>query len=901
MNILFVSESIWMKGVVYDLHILAEGLSLLGHKVYAIDPGEQADEGHNGVLSSEVREVFRAFPEAKVRLRSPRFHRPSLGKLSINLEIQGVRHIYRFSKIYSEIDKVLKEEKIDMILLYSAARSGIQAVQAAKRYNIPVVFRNVDMLYKLWPTYLERTAVKLHEKYVYPRMDMLLALTPKYKEYLIRLGANEARVELLPFPIDMKQFDPTVDSSEIRHRWGLDDNDQVIVFIGTLYEFGGLVEFTRQFPSVLKQVPKAKLLIVGDGPIRQRLEEIVAELNLSEHIIITGYQPFSQMPHYINAATMCLNVFPINENTKDIFSAKIIQYLSCGKATVSSALSGITTALPSESCGVVYANTIDEVIEKVVDMLRSSDRRKQLEKIGLEFIRQTHSHDKVILRLEEVLTKVKERSDGFCENKVGFSYKGRTETVTNKPLVSILTPVFNANKYLEQCIQSVLSQTYPKIEHIFADGGSTDGTLDILAKYQEKYPDRIRFISGPDKGVGSALNKGYKISKGEIIGWIDSDDVYQTDAVETAIKSFQAKPDVYFLYGGCNIINANSETIGCFVIKDYDLNEWLNAWHYIVFCATFFRRDVIEKVGFVNNLGNDLSFYLRVSKKFKMHRIEKRLTNWRLHDDSISLKRASREHKIRKNRAKEDFFLVLRYGGSIFSPRALTYFAVLEPSIKNALRPFIGFTYPFLKKIAHQVKFSIAVVQQKNGSFAYPLIRNIFNAIKSSMSETLRPRLQSFTRNINYENQLYNSANNGYIYFRAGQRINSIPAGTVVRQISLYMDKVGNPRGIGFCMVRKVSDDSVAGTVGIVDVSTLPATPSNPTWVLFYNNPVKIPNKGDYRIVFEWAVAGGDSSNYPRVRYNSTDTIGGVFTQYSSGEKWRDIPNSDTSIKLNVN
>jgi glycosyltransferase involved in cell wall biosynthesis len=320
----------------------------------------------------------------------------------------------------------------------------------------------------------------------------------------------------------------------------------------------------------------------------------------------------------------------------------------------------------------------------------------------------------------------------------------------NNPRVSILTPVLNGNKYIEQCIQSVLNQTYSNIEHVFADGGSTDGTLETLSNYHAKYFDRIRFISGVDKGVGSALNKGYKLSRGEIIGWIDSDDFYAPDAVETAIRFFQKNPDAFFVYGGCNLINAKSEVIGCFVIKDFNLNEWINIWHYIVFCATFFRRDVIEKVGFVNNLGNDLSFYLRVNKHFKMHRIKKTLTNWRLHDDSISLKRASREHNIRKNRAKEDFFLVLKYRGSIFSPRALTYYAVLESSIAKALRPYIGFSYPFLKKIAYQVKFSIAVVQRRDGSFAYPLLRNIFNVIKSSTFKALRQYMEKVMHIINW-------------------------------------------------------------------------------------------------------------------------------------------------------
>ena len=83
---------------------------------------------------------------------------------------------------------------------------------------------------------------------------------------------------------------------------------------------------------------------------------------------------------------------------------------------------------------------------------------------------------------------------------------------TYNPLVSIITPVLNGIKYLETCIQSVLSQSYPYIEHIFIDGGSSDGSLDILTNYKAKYPDRIRFISEPDKGACDAWNKGLEMA-----------------------------------------------------------------------------------------------------------------------------------------------------------------------------------------------------------------------------------------------------------------------------------------------------------------------------------------------------------------------------------------------------
>ncbi|WP_051249568.1 glycosyltransferase [Maridesulfovibrio zosterae] len=305
----------------------------------------------------------------------------------------------------------------------------------------------------------------------------------------------------------------------------------------------------------------------------------------------------------------------------------------------------------------------------------------------------------------------------------------------NSKKVSIVTPVFNAEKYLEQCIESVLAQTYPNVEHVFADGGSTDSTLEILAKYKEMYPDRIQYSSESDNGVGDALKRAYRQCTGDVIGWIDADDRYEPDAVENAMAYFSQNADAYFLYGKCDLINADNEIIGCFVIKDYDKREWLNVWHYIVFCATFFRREVIEEVGFVNDLGNDLCFYLRVGKKFKMHRIDKKLTNWRLHQDSISLKQADREASIRKDRAKEDFMLVIRHRGSLFSPRALTYLAVLEPVLVKKLKPFLGFAYPLLGRIGYRIKASIAVVNREGNGFAYPVIKSIAKDTKNFIVE----------------------------------------------------------------------------------------------------------------------------------------------------------------------
>lgn len=461
------------------------------------------------------------------------------------------------------------------------------------------------------------------------------------------------------------------------------------------------------------------------------------------------------------------------------------------------------------------------------------------------------------------------------------------------PLVSILTPVLNASKYLEQCIDSVLNQTYPNIEHVFADGGSTDGTLELLAKYSAEYPGRIKYVTGKDSGVGSALKKAYRISEGAILGWIDSDDLYEPNAVEIAVERFRKDADVQFLYGRCNLINAGGDVIGCFVIRDFDKKEWLNVWHYIVFCATFFRRNVIEKVGFVNDLGNDLYFYLKVGKKFKLVRIDQVLTNWRLHSDSISLKQADRESSIRWDRAKEDFFLVLKYRGSLLSPKSLIYYGHAEPSIPRWVRSSFFFIAPVLRRIDWYLKDSMYVAQRKGGSFTLGLLDRMYRDIVG----WIRGR---FSRQAYYENLLYNSASSGHEFCRSGQRFDDIRSGSVIMDVRIYMDKVGDPVGIGSCVVRKVSDDSIVGRLGSVDVATLPdASAPRPKWISF-KEKVRIEQKGDYRIMFEWDNASGDAANYPRVRYNDSDVIRGCFTKRGVEGNWIDNAGADASIKIRI-
>ncbi|HCR71136.1 MAG TPA: glycosyltransferase, partial [Anaerolineae bacterium] len=155
------------------------------------------------------------------------------------------------------------------------------------------------------------------------------------------------------------------------------------------------------------------------------------------------------------------------------------------------------------------------------------------------------------------------------------------------PLVSIVTPSFNQAEFLEKTIQSVLMQDYPYIEYIVIDGGSTDGSVDVIKKYQ----DKIRYwVSEPDKGQTEAINKGFAKATGDILAWINSDDTYNPKAVGEAVLYLIENPDVAMVYADCNFIDEQDNVIGKFNAKQTNYKLLREGFVHIPQQTMFFRK-----------------------------------------------------------------------------------------------------------------------------------------------------------------------------------------------------------------------------------------------------------------------------------------------------------------------
>lgn len=172
----------------------------------------------------------------------------------------------------------------------------------------------------------------------------------------------------------------------------------------------------------------------------------------------------------------------------------------------------------------------------------------------------------------------------------GLRTKGYFKTtLPDKPLVSIITVVFNGRKYLEETILSVLTQTYDNVEYIIIDGGSTDGTLDIICKYE----DAIDYwVSESDKGISDAFNKGISCSTGEIIGIINADDWYEKEAVQFVINAFLEDRQVGVLCGLLQYWKGDKKDY-CFSSNPAFLNKEMTINHPTVFV----KKEIYQKFG----------------------------------------------------------------------------------------------------------------------------------------------------------------------------------------------------------------------------------------------------------------------------------------------------------------
>ncbi|GAP05318.1 MAG TPA: glycosyltransferase [Anaerolinea thermolimosa] len=244
-------------------------------------------------------------------------------------------------------------------------------------------------------------------------------------------------------------------------------------------------------------------------------------------------------------------------------------------------------------------------------------------------------------------------------------------------LVTIVTPSFNQARFLEATMRSVLEQDYPQIEYMVVDGGSTDGSVEVIQKYAHRL---AWWVSEPDRGQTDAINKGFARARGEVLAWLNSDDTYEPGAVRRAVEALQAHPQAVMVYGEANYIDEAGRVIGRFPAAQTDYRRLRRGYVHIPQQAAFWRAEAWRAVGPLDPtfyFAMDYDLWVRLSMLGALVFVPGQVwANFRLHRDAKTIAADDRcwPEMLRVHR---------RLGGGGLAPIVLKYY------LRRLVAPYI--------------------------------------------------------------------------------------------------------------------------------------------------------------------------------------------------------------------
>jgi glycosyltransferase involved in cell wall biosynthesis len=404
MRILIVQDTDWIRRNPIQHNHLAERLVERGHEIRVIDYEILwRTEGKREPFSRrQVFSVSRIVEGADITVI-----RPGILKIPV-LDYVSMLFSYR-----QEIKRQIREFK-PQVIISNDILSTYLSYRAAKKHGIPTIYYIIDVEYKLVPFGFLQPLSRVIEGRNIRHADLVIAINEGLRDYAISRGAQPEKTLVLRAGIDEKRYDPAIDGTQVREKYGISRDDTVLFFMGWLYPFSGLKEVASELAK--KREGNVRLLVVGDGDAFTELAATVAEHGLQEQVVLAGRQPYEAIPGLIASADICLLPAHHNEVMRDIVPIKMYEYMAMGKPVIATRLPGVMKEF-GEGNGVVYVERPEAVLSEAIRLAGNGHMREQ-GKRARHFV-ERYSWDRITDDFEKILEDItKETTDERLPERV---------------------------------------------------------------------------------------------------------------------------------------------------------------------------------------------------------------------------------------------------------------------------------------------------------------------------------------------------------------------------------------------------------------------------------------------------------------------------------------------------
>lgn len=563
----------------------------------------QFHKGKIGGMENYVRNIIRGLNRHDLTIWVHHDEVNNVRQFAPAAAIHGISH----ETGLSEIRAALRPEKFDLFFCPLLVLEPLVV-------GIPTAVMMPDIQHEFYPEFFDASVLNWRRENYGPaarNSDVLFTLSEHAKQTIVdTYGASASKILPIHLDADDEFRDPAPPPDSLQlpanylyfpaNFWPHKNHDNVLEALRIAISGGADID----------------LVLTGAPDGSERVLARAASLGLASRVHYLGYVAKELVPAIYRRARALLFA-----SRFEGFGIPILEAFYCRTAVITSS-AGSCVEVAGDAALLVDPESPASIADGIKRLLGDGALERDLVAKGAERVKR-FSWASAIERTERAFAEL-----------VARPRAARVE-ITEWPIIGVVTPTFNMAHFLEESIQSVLSQGYDKLDYVVLDGGSRDGSVEILRRYEH----RLRWVSERDGGQAAAINKGWHMTHGEIFAFLNADDTYLPGALTAVARHFRSTPNAGLIYGEAFHVDVKGEIIDRYPTRPFSYDDLAEQ---CIICqpAAFLARETYVEAGMLNSslhFALDYDLWLRVAKRYPVRKVDDFLATSRMHMDNKTL------------------------------------------------------------------------------------------------------------------------------------------------------------------------------------------------------------------------------------------------------------------------